>query len=124
MPIEPLHIEPFWYTPRSERDEDGKPVEGATEFQLRPLTGYELQDVYLNAKPGEDGHVVFSGAALKSALLAGLTGWKNFGNGSPLDFNRRQPVKNLEFLDFTLTTELAAQVLEASTLTENGRKKS
>lgn len=124
MPIEPVHLEPFWYTPKSERDESDQPIEGATQFQIRPLTGFELQDVYLHTRPGEDGNVVFTGQALKSALSAGLTGWKNFGNGVPLDFNRHNPVKNLEVLDFTLTTELAAQVLEASSLTENGRKKS
>ena len=125
MPIKPVRIEAFWYTPRSERNEEEQPVADATQFQLKPLSGIELQDVYVDTKTDPEGNVIFSSNALKAALSKGFVGWKNFGDEQgEVAFNPRANGANLQYLDFTLATELAVAVLESSQVREDGRKKS
>lgn len=131
MPIEPATLTSRWYVPRSERDEDGKPVEGATRFHLKSLDVTAHQEVFGDTIVDEvTGSASFSGRAIRAAIRHGLIGWENFGSVKFTGANwpavyemlsvKQQDAEGKPRED--LLTEIFMEIIEISNVGDEGKK--
>jgi len=104
------------YTPDSELDNDGNPVDGATTFDIRPLSGVDYNRVIAHQKydPVEQT-VSTTGDGVMLALSHGLVGWDGLIDpvtGLSLKYNH----VNLNRLPPVIIRELAGKIIEISEL--------
>lgn len=103
-------IAPFWYTPKSEENEEVK-----TSFHIRGMTGIQKVQVFTEPE-----------SRLRSRLILayGLIGCRNYSSadGKLLDGT---PVSDLiDTLKDTMIYELVNRIMEATTLAEQEKKDS
>jgi hypothetical protein len=101
-------IEPIWYTPKSEKDNDTP-----TQFRIGGLN--ETQKLRVN----DDLASEKTAQATALALQWGLLDWRNFsGAEGPLKFQG----KNFHRIPWKLQVELMAEILDLSELDEDEQK--
>lgn len=103
-------ILPEWYTPKQFRDAEGKPVEKAPQFLLRPMNGPEkliAQDECYDTDKSK-----ISGRGYTQILEMTLMGWKNVFDPSQneVPFTGKGDIK---LLPFNLIVELTVHVVTA-----------
>ena len=115
----------------AEEDRD-RPEAEQTAFRIRSLSATERSGVEDNAiSQGSDGEQrLRSGSMLISALHLGLMGWSNFPPGGPdqpfrtkgKGLARRVSEKCLSAIPADVRQEVAAEILNASSLSESDSK--
>ncbi len=115
-----------WYTPASEKEEDGKgddgsikfkDIDGATRFKLCPLDSVQIDYALEAATYNDKGELTdLSPKGKASALKYGLKEWENFDvKFSPTNFNK---------IPWSTRQELAMEIISNSLLSEDERKNS
>ena len=106
---------PFWHVPQSDTD-------GETKFQLRGLTPLEIFDVHAGAETvGEQ--VKWTSRAIKTAIKCGMLDWHKFCDEQGVEVVFGKDVEaNISRLGWSLTTEIFAAIMEASSLSEEQQK--
>jgi hypothetical protein len=104
-----------WYLPDSQKDED-KPA----KFKLRPLVGETHMAVFAETDQDRNGELKLTGIGLKAAIHEGVVGWENISdaNGKPLKFTKF----NLRHLPMEILSDLAAEIVNRSSATEEEEK--
>ena len=106
-----------WYTPESQEGDD-KPA----SFKLKPLIGEDHMSVFAETEADRRGDLKLTSIGLKSAIHQGVVGWKNIfdENGKPMKFNKF----NLSRIPMEILSDLAAEIVNRSTLGDEDEKNS
>lgn len=107
----PTGIAPSWYTPEQGEDEE------KTRFKLRPLETPEMESIMCMT---EHGTAEYHPKNNEKILRLGLVGWENFSlpDASELKFT----YINFKSIPLGLRSELVAEILTRSRLTEDEAK--
>lgn len=111
--VEVNKLEPWWYTPFSERESD-KP----TRFYLKPLTEPKQRAIIAEMRSNESG-TYMTDTGYEIALRNGIKDWENFCIGGELPKFRMSLVDKIPA---KYQIELAWEIFNTSALSEEEKK--
>lgn len=91
-------------------------IENPSVFHLRTLSGRQYARVVRLMDTDADGRIVrVTPEAATEALVQGLRGWSNF----PAEWDKRDPLRNVDRLDDAAFAALSRKILQLATLPED-----
>jgi len=107
-------IEPEWYTPESEINEDEP-----TRFKIKPLTGERLDQVMQGSTGGE-----LTSNGKSYAIAYGLVDWENFKVRTDNDkvIDKKFSLNDTNLIPYDVRRELAFKIADISNLTSDNEK--
>ena len=116
MPIKSASgLSEFWYTPEEEEGD-----ENPTRFKLKPLSQFDLMEVFMEGHWSDDGVFIANHRGCVIMLRKGLRDWEEFfdHNGEPIKFTR----SNQNLIPAPVLIKIANKIMNGSIVTDDEKK--